>query len=42
MVTECKHNDWRWLDCAACAEIGEECDVLVCVDCGADRGIGHD
>jgi hypothetical protein len=42
MQTECLHSDYRWLDCADCDERGEECDVLVCVDCGADRGIGHE
>ena len=34
-VDECQHAAWRWLDCEACRDNGEICDVKVCVECGS-------
>ena len=32
---ECQHAEWRWLDCEACRDSGDTCDVKVCVECGS-------
>jgi hypothetical protein len=35
-LSECCNAAVRWLDCAACHDAGQVCDVLVCVECGKD------
>lgn len=32
----CEHKSWRWLDCIACKEANQVCDVMVCIDCGEE------
>jgi hypothetical protein len=36
LLSSCCDSETRWLDCAACRQMGETCPVIVCVECGGD------
>jgi hypothetical protein len=33
----CEHSEYRRLDCGDCYLNGEQCEEIVCVDCGASK-----